>query len=57
MYYSMSIGTGAGVFFLETSSKERVKHEIDNLPDGWMVNIWLFNCDDTPIKKCNIDEF
>ena len=53
----MSIGTGAGVFFIETPNAERVKHEIDNLPDGWAVNIWLFNDDDTPIRKCSASEF
>lgn len=57
MYYSMSIGTGAGVFFVETPSKERVKHEIDNLPDGWTINIWLFNSNDTPVRKCSVSEF
>ena len=56
-YFSMSIGTGCGVFFIDTPDVERVKHEIDNLPEGWTANIWLINGDGTPIRKCDPAEF
>lgn len=56
-YYSMSIGTGSSVFFIDTPDANRVSHEVQSLPDGWTVNIWLINADGTPIRKCDPKEF
>ena len=56
-YYSMSIGTGTSVFFVETPDPNRVSHEVQSLPDGWTVNIWVINADGTPIRKCDPKEF
>ena len=56
-FYSISMGSGYGVFFLDTSSKERVKQEIENLPEGWHINIWLIGADEVPIRQCRTEEF
>ena len=56
-YYSMSIGTGTSVFFVDTPDPNRVSHEVQSLPDGWTANIWLINADGTPIRKCDPKEF
>ena len=56
-YYSMSIGMGCGVLFIETTLKSRVKFELDTMPKEWRANIWLIGCDDITIRKCSLDEF
>lgn len=57
MYYSISIGTGAGVIFLETTMQSRVKHEVNSLPKGWTINIWEFDENNNPVRKCQPEEF
>lgn len=55
-HYLISIGSGAGVHFVDTPDSSRVSHEVMNLPDGWTINIWLME-DDTPVRKCDPAEF
>lgn len=57
MYYSVTIGTGAGVIFFETTMKARVKHEVMHLPKGWTINIWEFDENNSPVRRCDPEEF
>ena len=57
MYYSVSIGTGAGVIFFETTMKARVKHEVEHLPRDWTIIILEYDDDNKPIRKYEPEEF
>ena len=57
MYYSMSIGTGVGVIFFETTLRARVRHEIETLPEKWTINIWEFDDNNKPVRRCEPEEF
>lgn len=57
MHYCISIGTGAGVLTFTTPLRKDVRQVVKNLPKGWTINIWEFDENNSPVRRCKPEEF
>ena len=53
--YEIRIGTGTGVFYMR-GDKQRVQFEIENLPEGWRINVFDMTDKENP-RLCDLKEF
>lgn len=57
-FYIVTLGGGAGVFYIHCTDEKAVAQEIKNNADGYFtMTIWEMADEETPIRLCNPNEF
>ena len=54
--YQVTVSGGIGVFCLNGITADRVKQELQTLPDGWTIHIWDMTDREHTIK-CTVADF
>lgn len=57
-YYLVTLGGGAGVFYVRCNTEEDVKREVRNNNDGYFrLTIWEMEDEETALRRCDPSEF